>query len=207
MRIDLHTHAVSHRYSYDGTIPGKLSPRDEADVLGLLNIGIQRGLDVIGICDHDLALTGLWATKYISENGLPIRVVPGCECELYYQREWIHVLALNLKYPLAYTAFTPPAELIKQIHDQGAIGVLAHPMNYSMAMYHSLKTILDGMEYRNGAAERRGLQPFTAVLDEDNYVGLRLYNSDYHYADKMYSEQLYAYTEMTEAEFNRWFGD
>lgn len=36
MRIDFHTHAVGHRYSYDGTIPSFLTPKDEDDIRGLI---------------------------------------------------------------------------------------------------------------------------------------------------------------------------
>jgi hypothetical protein len=206
MRIDFHTHAIGHRYSYHGMIPTHLSPKDEADIRGLLNLGLQRGLDALGITDHDLALTGLWAAEYARENGLSLRIIPGCECELYHQGHWIHVLALNLTQPLVYTPYTPPLEVVCQIREQGAVSILAHPMSYSPEAYHLLKGIVDGMEYRNGAAERRGQPPFTVVLDEDGYTGLRLYNSDYHYPDKQCDEQWHAFTEMDEKEFSHWFG-
>lgn len=206
MRIDFHTHAVGHRYSYDGTLPSCLTPKDEADIRALIDLGLQRGLDAIGITDHDLALSGLWAEQYASANNLPIRVIAGCECELYFQGHWVHILALNLRRPLSYTPYTPLASLAAQIREQGAVSVLAHPMLYDIKAYHLLKDIVDGIEYRNGAAERRGYAAFTAVLDEDQYPGLRLYNSDYHYPDRRCDEQWQAFTAMEPALFNRWFG-
>lgn len=206
MRIDFHTHAVAHRYSYDGTIPSLLTPKDQDDIRGLIDIGLQRNLDGIAITDHDLALPGLWGAEYARSKALPIRVIPGCECELYYQGHWVHILALNLKHPLDYTPYTPPAQLAAQIKEQGAVSILAHPMLYDVKAYHLLKDVVDGIEYRNGAAERRGCEPFTAILDEDNYTGLRLYNSDYHYPDKKCTEQWQAVTEMDNALFSKWFG-
>lgn len=205
MRIDFHTHAVAHRYSYDGTIPACLSSKDQEDIRGLIDLGLQRGLDAIGITDHDLALTGLWAANYALANSLPIRIIPGCECELYCQGHWLHVLALNLKHPLEYTAYTAPEELAGQIRRQGAVSVLAHPMSYDLKAYYLLKDVFDGIEYRNGAAERRGEKPFTGILDEDGYTGLRLYNSDYHYPDKPCPQQWQAFTEMADSEFAGWF--
>lgn len=207
MKLDLHNHPLGHRYYYDNTFPATLTARDEADICALLQFGIKRGLDVIGITDHDFALPGLWAANYALQQNLPLRVIAGCECELYYNSEWIHLLALKITEPLIYTAFTTPADLARQVHHQGGIIVLAHPMNYTQAIYHSLKNIVDGIEYRNGAAERRGRQPFSPVLDADGYSGLRLYNSDYHYPDKPVQEQLQAVTELAYSEVARWFGD
>jgi predicted metal-dependent phosphoesterase TrpH len=205
MFIDFHTHPLSHRYYYDGTRPEALTDKDKADIIGLLAVGRERGLDAIGITDHDLALAGLWAKEFADSTALPLKVIPGCECELYYLGEWIHLLALNIMAPLSYTPYIKPAELIAQIKGQGAIAVLAHPMCYSVDVYHSLKGLLDGIEYRNGAQERRGQHPFSEILDNDGYAGLRLYNSDYHYPDKRSEEQWRAGTIMTEQEFSRWF--
>lgn len=206
MKLDLHNHPLGHRYYYDNTFPAALTARDEADICALLELGLKRGLDVIGITDHDFALPGLWAANYAAEKNLPLRVIAGCECELYFRGEWIHLLALNITEPLTYTSFTTPADLVCQVHRQSGIAVLAHPMNYTPAIYHSLKNVVDGVEYRNGAAEQRGRQPFSAVLDADGYSGLRLYNSDYHYPDKLSPEQLQAATELDTDEVERWFG-
>jgi hypothetical protein len=206
MRVDLHTHPLGHRYYYDRACPRSLTPKDEQDIIGLIDMGRERGLDAIAITDHDLALSGLWAAVHARSAGLPIMVIAGCECELYYRSEWIHILALNLKQPLAYTPYTPPQELVRQITAQGARSVLAHPMCYCLEVYQDLKTVVDGVEYRNGAQERRGAEPFTGVLDADGYTGLRLYNSDYHYPDKRSDEQWLAATTMSAGEYNRWFG-
>jgi len=206
MKIDLHTHAVGHRYVWEGRLPEQLSDKDKADIRGLIENAITRGLDALGITDHDFALSGLWGASYAEAAKLPIRVIPGCECELYYQGAYIHVLALNLKKALSYTAFTPLPELVEQIHAQGAISVLAHPMCYSENIYHSIKNLVQGVEYRNGEQERRGERIFTGVLDADDYRGLRLHSSDYHFPSQQSREHLQSYTEMEKTEFVRWFG-
>ncbi|MDR7866815.1 MAG: hypothetical protein RIN56_08335 [Sporomusaceae bacterium] len=206
MFIDFHTHPLNHRYYYDGLRPETLTARDREDIRGLLAQGVERGLDAIAVTDHDLALSGLWAAAEARRLELPIIVVAGCECELYHNGEWVHILALGLKAPLAYTPYTPAAELAARIRGQGAVAVLAHPMAYNLAAYHSLKAVVDGVEYRNGAQARRGADDFTAVLDVDGYSGLRLCGSDCHWPDKPAAEQWAARTDMDEAEFFRLFG-
>lgn len=206
MLIDFHTHPLNHRYYYDGRCPATLTDRDRSDILGLLAQAGERGLDAVAVTDHDLALSGLWAAAEARRRRLPIRVIPGCECELYHQGEWIHILALGLREPLTYTAYTPAAGLIAAIKAQAALAVLAHPMAYSPAIYTDLRHLVDGVEYRNGAQERRGLTDYGAILDRDDYRGLRLHNSDCHYPDKMSPAQWNARTEMSEAEFTRLFG-
>jgi predicted metal-dependent phosphoesterase TrpH len=206
MFIDFHTHPLNHRYYYDGLQPAALTERDKADIRGLLAQGVERGLDAIAVTDHDLALSGLWAADEARRLGLPITVIAGCECELYHRGEWVHILALGLKEPLVYTPYTPAADLAARIHAQGALAVLAHPMAYGPAAYHSLKAVVDGVEYRNGAQARRGAADFTAVLDADGYRGLRLCGSDSHWPDEPAREQWEARTEMGEEEFLRLFG-
>jgi predicted metal-dependent phosphoesterase TrpH len=206
MRVDLHTHPLGHRYYYDRTCPHSLTPKDEQDIISLIAMGRERGLDVIAITDHDLALSGLWAAAYARTAGLSMAVLAGCECELFYLSEWIHILALNIKQPLVYTPYTPLAELIGQITAQGARSVLAHPMCYGREVYHELKTVVDGIEYRNGGQERRGAASFAGVLDADGYSGLRLHNSDYHYPDKRSDEQWLAATTLSADEYKHWFG-
>lgn len=206
MFIDFHTHPLNHRYYFDSLHPDALSERDMADILGLVAQGRERGLDAIAVTDHDLALSGLWAAAEAQRQGLAIRVIAGCECELYHHGEWIHILALNLRESLSYTAYTPAAALVAAIRVQGAVAVLAHPMAYSLDAYHSLKEVVDGVEYRNGAQARRGAADFTAVLDDDGYAGLRLCGSDYHWPDTMSAIQWAARTGMDEAEFVRLFG-
>jgi predicted metal-dependent phosphoesterase TrpH len=207
MRIDLHTHPLSHRYSYDRLNPSVLTAKDEDDIKGLIAFGQERGLDAIGITDHDLALSGLWARNYALQAKLPIRVIAGCECELYFLSQWIHILALNITKPLEYTAFTPPDILVTKIKEQGGVSVLAHPMCYGVDIYHALKGLVDGIEYRNGAQDKRGRETFSGILDEDKYSGPRFYNSDYHYPDKNTPEQWNAVTNLDDGEFIRLFGE
>ena len=206
MRIDCHTHPLAHRYYYDGQHPETLTERDKNDIKAMLELAIRRGLDAVAVTDHDLALSGLWASEYARRAMPSLRVIAGCECELYFMGEWIHILVLNLCYPLAYTPYTSPDDLAAQARVQGAFTVLAHPMCYSESVYHNLKNILDGVEYRNGAQEFAGRSSYQSVLDQDGYTGLRLYNSDHHYPTQPAKQQWNAATEISHEDFVRWFG-
>ena len=205
MRVDLHIHPLSHRYYYDNTYPAALSERDISDIAAVLRLSVKRGLDAVSITDHDFPLSGMWAQDYAMREKMPLLVLPGCECELYHRGQWIHVLAINLRARLQYTAFTPPAELCGQIKAQGAVSVLAHPMCYPEEIYHDVKQWVDGIEYRNGAQERMGRETFGRVLDRDGYQGLRLHNSDTHYPESKGEPQWSAMTKMSHEEFRRWF--
>jgi predicted metal-dependent phosphoesterase TrpH len=206
MRIDCHTHPLAHRYYYDRQHPDILTQKDQEDIAAVLNMAVDRGLDAVAVTDHDLALSGLWAKEYAKQELPFLRVIAGCECELYFQNEWIHVLALNIHRPLAYTPYTSPNDLAAQVRSQGGIAVLAHPMCYSEAIYHSLKDIVDGVEWRNGAQEFAGRASYKTILDQDCYPGLRLYNSDYHYPSQPARSQWNAATELSREDFSYWFG-
>lgn len=213
MLADFHTHPLAHRYYYEGIRPDDLTDRDRQDIVCVLQLSVDRGLDAVAITDHDLALSGLWARQYALEKRMPLRVIPGCECELYFMEEYVHLLALNLTHPLDYGTFTPPEELAVQVRGQGGILILAHPMAYrSEKIYHGLKTTVQGVEYRNGAQELGGRPSWQKILEADRYRGLRLHNSDYHYLKgtcaprAMPSEQRKAYNEMDVADFVRIFG-
>lgn len=205
MRIDCHTHPLAHRYYYDRQTPKMLTEQDKKDIKAVVSMGAERGLDAIAITDHDLPLSGLWAMQYAEQGKLPIKVIAGCECELYFKGEWIHILALNICKPLLYTPYTPPHDLAAQVRAQRAITVLAHPMCYSESIYHRLKTVVDGVEFRNGAQESAGRPSYENILDCDEYTGLRLYNSDYHYPSQPAPQQWQAGTEMTVESFYQWF--
>lgn len=205
MKIDCHTHPLAHRYYYDRHTPQALTDQDKKDITAVLSMGIDRGLDAIAVTDHDLSLAGFWARQYAEKTDLPIRVIAGCECELYFLGEWIHILALNLCKPLSYTPYTTPQDLAAQARSQGAFTVLAHPMCYSESIYHQLKSVVDGIEVRNGAQESAGRPSYESVLNRDEYAGLRLYNSDYHYPCQPARQQWLAGTEFTESEFAKWF--
>lgn len=206
MRIDCHTHPLAHRYYYDRQHPDELTMRDEEDIKNVLTMASKRALDAVAITDHDLALSGLWAKEYAKREKLPLIVVPGCECELYFCGEWVHILALNICRPLAYTPYTTPDDLAAQVREQGGITVLAHPMCYTQSIYCNLKGIVDGVEYRNGAQEFAGRPSYEEILNQDSYTGLRLHNSDYHYPSTPALEQWKAATEMSNELFSRWFG-
>mgnify|MGYP003587976245 FL=1 len=195
MKVDLHTHSIGHRYYYDGTVPDKLTNRDQDDIRRLLGWAVDRQLSAISVTDHDLALTGLWAREHAAAVSLPLTVLAGCECELYVRGEYIHLLAIHLNRPLSYSPFTPPEALVEQIHLQGGLAVLAHPMYYRPGVYQALRDCVDGIEYRNGAAESRGHEAFTLPM-EDGYSGLLLHNSDYHCPDKISIPQLQACSHM-----------
>jgi len=206
MRVDCHTHPLSHKYYYQGIYPSILDAEYYECIRQVLEMGIERKLQAIAITDHDSAISGLWARQYAMDNQLPLIVLPGCECEIVFQDEYVHILALNIKQPVIFLPTTEPVELVGRIKKQGGVAVLSHPQCYPISIYQALKGIVDGIEMRNGAQEYHGAQSFQSILDQDGYKGLRLHNSDYHFPSSIVPAQWNAYTEIDETEFRRWFG-
>ncbi len=82
LNIDLHMHT---QFS-----DGMLSPED------LLNLAVQRKLNVISITDHD-TLEGFWAAEKIISR-YDIKLIPGVEISTNYMGRDVHLLAYNIDY-------------------------------------------------------------------------------------------------------------
>jgi predicted metal-dependent phosphoesterase TrpH len=80
MIVDLHCHSY---YS-----DGDCSPEE------LLDIALTNQVNMLALTDHD-CLDGYWHLERLAE-GKPIRIIPGLECSVTWQRQELHVLGLNI---------------------------------------------------------------------------------------------------------------
>jgi hypothetical protein len=128
-----------------------------------------RGLNAVAVTDHDVTLTD--APSY---DGFLI--IPGCE----FSTEHGHLLGLFLREPIPKLPF---AETVDAIHAQGGLAVLAHPFERSRdaKRLEPLVGMLDGVEVRNGRAERKIRDANTLALDFAQAHGMRQFaGSDAH---------------------------
>jgi hypothetical protein len=129
--FDLHIHSNFSCDSYN-------------TVRAIINTAKKGGLSGIAITDHDTIRGGIEGKKYSDESFM---VIVGAE----YSTHIGHILGLFLKEEIS--CGLAPEKIIKQIHRQGGIAILAHPFKYlSMIPPHLLKTF-DGIEIFNSRAE------------------------------------------------------
>ena len=136
MRIDLHLHTSA-------SIDGVHSPKT------MVKAAKERGLSGIAITDHDS--TSGWKQGIKAGKEFDVLVVRGEEVSVYKgDRIVAHVLGLFLNE--AVRAKTMP-EVVEEIHDQGGLAVIAHPLDRWRGKYEDLKKYLDyfdGVEVLNG---------------------------------------------------------
>lgn len=82
-RADFHTHPLDHLHYPDVKPNAALTSCDKKAIQDMVTLGIHRGLDVIAITDHDQFTSGLYAAAYTKEHNLPIKVIPGAECQVF----------------------------------------------------------------------------------------------------------------------------
>jgi predicted metal-dependent phosphoesterase TrpH len=196
--IDCHTHPLSHAYYPETAFRMPLDYVDKALIEQMVKMSIERGLDAVAITDHNMCTSGMYAKRYAKENGLPIVVLPGCECSVFIHGQEVHVLAIDIKEPFEFDERDSLEKVVDIIHSVDGLAILAHPFYYPH-MYQRAKGVVDGMEYYNGvnACNTRGNEIFD-VLDKDNYKGIRTRGSDFHLTNKIHPKQLLGYTVVDE---------
>jgi len=135
MQIDMHLHTSA-------SIDGVHSPRT------MVKAAKERGLSGIAITDHD-SIDG-WKQGIKAGKEFGMLVIKGEEVNVYKgDRVVAHVLGLFLNE--AVRAGTMP-EIADEIHDQGGLAVIAHPLDRWRGKYEDLKKYLDyfdGIEVLN----------------------------------------------------------
>lgn len=188
-KIDCHTHPLSHSY-YPGYCTRKeLTNSDKRNIETIIKQGIERKLDAIAITDHNICKSGIYGKEYVKENKLPIVVVPGCECSVFFDNTEIHILALGITEEFDLTKDDPISQVITSIHGASGIAILAHPHYYS-DLYPKLIKYVDGFEYYNGvnAVISPGNEYFT-LFDADKEKCIKTWGSDYHMTNMLLEEQ------------------
>jgi len=122
MRIDLHLHTT---FSIDGVH----SPET------MVRAAKERGLSGIAITDHDSV--GGWREALKAGKELDVLVIPGEEVSVFRDEKLLaHVLGLFLEDKIKARTMPGVAE---EIHDQGGLAVIAHPLDRFRRPYADLK--------------------------------------------------------------------
>ncbi len=136
MRIDLHLHTSA-------SIDGVHSPKT------MVKAAKRKGLSGIAITDHD-SVDG-WKQGIKAGREFDLLVIKGEEVSVYEDgRVAAHVLGLFLNEEVR--ADTMP-DVAEEIHEQGGLAVIAHPLDRWRGKYEDLKKYLDyfdGIEVLNG---------------------------------------------------------
>lgn len=181
LRADFHTHPLGDRYyPYP---PKELTPVDKENIRQFLCDMAQRGLDILACTDHDTVISGLWARELAAREGIPMVIIPGAEVSVLGSTERMHLLALNIKTSLPARRL-PVREAVKEIHRQGGVAILAHPVKYPQEINNDpdLLLDLDGIETVNVS---EGVFPADRFLDHmscyQNKFILQTTGSDFHW--------------------------
>lgn len=142
MRIDLHLHTSA-------SVDGVHSPRT------MVKAAKEKGLSGIAITDHDS--TGGWGQGIRAGKELGVLVIPGEEISVYKgDRVVAHLLGLFLSERVRAKAMPDIAD---EIHAQGGLAVIAHPLDRWRGKYGDLEKYLD---YLDGIEVLNGHTPFFA---------------------------------------------
>lgn len=169
LEADFHMHTT---YS-DGT----LSP------MSLVRQGRRRGLDVMGVTEHNTVLAGriakLWADHATGEQA-PL-VIPGEEVTT----GGYHLIAIGLTRTVSPDQ--PIEAVVSEIHRQGGVAIGAHPVKAFQPRLEAVRSELDGVEVMHPIA-LAGRSPSWRWLDMLTYYEetkpppAAIGSSDYHFA-------------------------
>ncbi|MFZ5641429.1 MAG: CehA/McbA family metallohydrolase [Bacillota bacterium] len=144
MKLDLHVHSC---HSNDS----------RSRVIDIINKAVEKGLDGIAITDHH-SFAG--SREALEVNPYPsFLIIPGTE----YRTHYGHVQGLFIREELALDeslrdagGFWPFAAVVEEIHRQGGIAVLAHPLKNRSALPDEVWSKIDAVEVYNSRAVYSG---------------------------------------------------
>lgn len=170
LTADLHTHPLGDRYCRRPV--KKLTVEDRKDITAYMHHLITRGIQVAALTDHDMLAGGLLARDMALSLNLPIIIVPGTELSVLGKTQRLHLLALNVSADLPSSKMTL-REAVREVHAQGGIAVLAHPVRYphEIRLDPEMLDYLDGLETVNSA---EGVFDTRRLLNENSCYGRRL---------------------------------
>ena len=181
LKADFHCHPLGDRY-YPNP-PDKLSDDDQKDIVSFLRAMAKTGVELLACTDHNTVLSGLWAKEQARSQKLPLIVVPGAEINVWGHTQRIHLLALNIKRNLSAGQLVL-SQAIKEIHHQGGVAVLAHPVKYPQEIISNPEIFLeiDGIEVNNTS---EGVFQTSGYLNDQSYYKdkfiLQTTGSDLHW--------------------------
>lgn len=211
MRADLHMHALDHKY-YGESQPERirLDDEDKRNIREVVDwCARDRKLDAIALTDHDMIQASHYARSYTAEAGLPIRIIPGAECEVTdpearLGRRWVHLLCLGLEELPVYGGKTTVERMVQMVKQRGGVVIMSHPIYYPDSFYRYIH-LMDGYEYRNGRNPPFG--EGQDYLRGRELPALEYRNSDFHYSGDLLlpGSKSLQHNELEEDELSRRF--
>lgn len=166
MKIDFHTHSY---YSRDGIS----SPEN------LIKAALKNGLDGIALTDHNTAKG--WKKAAAAAKKLNAVLILGEEILIEENGNSVgEILAYFLKEEINPKGKSIE-EIVKEIHKQGGIAIIAHPFNWRKPIFglEKYKNLVDGIEVFNARSQtKRGNGRASSFAKENNLV--RTAGSDAH---------------------------
>lgn len=166
MKIDLHCHSY---HSKDGIS----SPES------LLVQAKKRGLDGIALTDHNN--TKGWKRAQKKAEELKMLFIPGEEIKIRENGKFIgEILAYFIKEEINPEGKTGE-EIIKEIHNQGGIAIIAHPYHWKKPFkeLEKYKNIVDGVEVFNSRSQSKKGNEMSLFFAEKNKLPITA-GSDCH---------------------------
>jgi hypothetical protein len=168
LEADLHGHTTFS--------DGGLSPFD------LVVMAERRHLDVLAVTEHNAVFPAKMARAFSRAVGGPVILVGEEVTTSRY-----HLVALGLHE--AVRARQPPADVIDEIHAQGALAIAAHPVKHFQDALLPVRDRLDGAEVmhplayvdRGGDWSWKDMRAFYMDTPSDHPL-VAIGSSDYHWA-------------------------
>ena len=166
LEADFHTHTTFS----DGT----LSP------LSLVRQADRRGLDVIGVTEHNTVLAGRLARVWSELTNGPL-VLPGEEVTTGRY----HLIAVGLERTVSPDQ--PIEAVVADIHAQGGVAIAAHPVKRFQPGLEPIRSQLDGVEVMHPIAFASRSPSWqwhdlVAYYEETTPRPAAIGSSDYHFA-------------------------
>lgn len=166
LEADLHAHTT---YS-DGT----LSP------ISLVRQAERRGLDVVGVTEHNTVVAGRVARAYSELVDGPIVVVGEEVTTSAY-----HLIALGIERTIS--PYQSPTAVVAAVHAQGGVAIGAHPVKRFQSALAPVRSTLDGVEVMHPIAfGTRGAgwrwRDLLEYYEETSPRPAAIGSSDYHFA-------------------------
>lgn len=158
----------------------------------LLKMAKKKGLSAVAITDHNTLKGNIEAQKLAYKYN--IIVIPAMEIDT---SERSHILAYGIK--KAIKPYRKQDVIIKEIHDQGGIAILAHPYNsvYKTKNLKETAKLADGVEVMNmGTFGNRKAQKFA----KKNNIKVQTVGADAHVSSLLDSAVVAFYDECKQVE-------
>jgi hypothetical protein len=154
VKVELHTHPLLHKY-YFRNIEYKLTNDDKRAIARMIEWGMDKGVEIMCISDHDTTESSIWAQEYVRSKDWGIKIIRGAEVTSMHMADGdrfeVHIGAYGIL--RAPHPGLPTIEAVRQIKEQGGVCIMNHPMYYPPEFVRNYLPLFDGFEQYNHGAE------------------------------------------------------